>query len=1236
MFRVRPEELARFRTPGGDEFTEFVDAVIRAQAFVLGMPSSSIHTNCRTDIPDGGVDTMVGGSSPNDPTGWLRSRTIWQYKAITARTVRKPALKNEVLKQFVREHIEAGYAYRLCICDSLSWKKQKELTETIASVVKQLNPDAPEPAVLSNDDLAKWVEGFPEVVMDYLRPGVSRLVQSYQSWRESIVGLMPHYIGVPEWQDIKEAIAHHLDFSAAPPKVCFTLQGEPGVGKTRLVYESITENPGLAQIVVYSDGDRDQSVIQFARELANDAKAVAVLVADDCSASTRGRLQAILEGCKDRIRVIAIDNSLEEPPAGHVEYRLEKASDEVIDKVLECNFPGVPSVRRRAYTNLGGGYLRLAADLCQHDSEIAQNGQVEPALDDIRNHLHRHLTEEDQLALEALSMVSKVGFKDDVAGQLGLLGGMVGIDRETLFGLAVKLRNGPGYVARLGRFYAVTPEIIANVSFENSWRRWAEPDPERFLDAIPIELLRSFLTRLKCTSSLEVRSLVGEHFLSLAGELTPEHLSNPVLADLLATLIEVDPRIYLPILRRLVESASESELVAIGKSTSRTVGPRRRFVWLMEGFVAFPEFFHSAEAILLRLALAENEPQITNSATGIWKQIFRVLLSGTATPFLDRLQLLEDHILMGGDEESDLALDVLETVFNRPFSRMLGSPVVGGRIPPDEWHPEGIENRRLCTRGLVSLLCRLVESKDQRIRDRACWIVVHNVGAILGSQRLQDLKHILDVADMTDEMVAGIIKAADGFVFSTRESKVQVTPEQAGHIAEIQKWIEGLRPSDFHGRLVTAFSLSYWDNVGGNGKDPWEAEVDKLANHALNNPEELRQEMAWLCSPQAKGAVAFGLELGRRDLSLVLLDVVLEASEKHTAAALASGYLQSLVDRVPESLARINMALDRIEQQSPGLAFELSLAGGDATGAFERCLRLVDAAVIPVAYLRAFLVGVRSRPLEPAEFEDALERLRSAIREGDKVVYDIAVEFVAYHVAGDDGPSDVYLGSERARRLVWQVMESATSDCGGSTYWWGETIRRLFPLDTDRAAMIAAAGLVGKSFDLEKHAEELLAEMAPRYPREVMKHVGKVALDEATGWRFFLSVYRSLIGAIPENTISEWLENEGVEAARHLARHLPTPYLDSAGNAVVPSVTEYVLERFEPDERVYKEFCLGVGSFEPMFGDISGKREHDAETAKKFLGHRLRRIRQWAAREVSEARQDAEWWRREDEEMGLP
>jgi len=127
-----------------------------------------------------------------------------------------------------------------------------------------------------------------------------------------------------------------------------------------------------------------------------------------------------------------------------------------------------------------------------------------------------------------------------------------------------------------------------------------------------------------------------------------------------------------------------------------------------------------------------------------------------------------------------------------------------------------------------------------------------------------------------------------------------------------------------------------------------------------------------------------------------------------------------------------------------------------------------------------------------------------------------------------------------------------------------------------------------------------------------------------------------LIENLPSDVVKRWIAGAGVEGARRLARHLPSPYLKDSATPVVPDLTAWVLTEFEEDDRVFKEFTAGVHSFQIYSGDIAAQHETEAAVARDFLDHPLRRIREWAEMEERWAMDAARQEREEAEERDLP
>ncbi len=105
--------------------------------------------------------------------------------------------------------------------------------------------------------------------------------------------------------------------------------------------------------------------------------------------------------------------------------------------------------------------------------------------------------------------------------------------------------------------------------------------------------------------------------------------------------------------------------------------------------------------------------------------------------------------------------------------------------------------------------------------------------------------------------------------------------------------------------------------------------------------------------------------------------------------------------------------------------------------------------------------------------------------------------------------------------------------------------------------------------------------------------------------------------------------------ARVLARQLEPPELDEEGRPVVSELTALVLERFGDDEQVFREFCAGTRSGRTYSGDVAVGFDREAEAARRYLGHSLPRVRQWAVEAVEAARRQASYWQQREEEEEL-
>jgi hypothetical protein len=1257
-------------------FVRLLNALLSQQAHAEGLPDTSLRLNQKDTEGDGGVDAVVDTpiAADRDPTGRFAVPTCWQFKASPTENIRaevakgekggqEVALQQEINKPHARRLIEQGYGYRFCIADDMPNQKKSQWEGWLLATVRQseFNPQAPAPMVLTASDLAGWACRFPALIVEFFRPHLGAC-RSLRAWHQEITGLTPQFVSVEAWEAAVRAIREHVDFSRRVSTV-LTIQGEAGVGKTRCTYEALAQPEAHHTLLAYTSDER--FALELAQLIARDPRAQAILVADECSLETRDRLRQLLPGCSDRLRVIAIDNSLQRA-GGAGEVRLVRITSQEVDAILARNYPALPPDRRRSYAALAEGFVRLAVDLCENDHLIPPDGRVESVFGFFHDfYLQRRLKSDELDGVLLISLLPRVGYRDDVADELVALCGhpMIGLRPPDVVQIAQRLRQSPGFIAFGGRYLYVTPTLIAQVAFQSAWERWVAPDPPGFLRSLSESLIEPFIARVQVAGSEAMRQVVSGFFLGWAGQLRPPDLGIEDAVLRLVRLVEAHPDTMLPLLCSLVEACPIDELRRIhsGYEAERV---RRQLVWLAEKLTHFTEYFWQAERVLLRLALAETEPHLGNNASRVWAALFRIVLSGAPVPFGDRLRLLEDHLRTSDPGQIALALEALDEILaDGPVSRLATPPVLFGRLPPPEWRPaDGVE-RRACRGAALETVARLAAAGGP-VAEGVRRAVVRRLSPLLLAGYLGDARSALGEERLPDALLTAVLReleefldvfcrdhsthlhrpdaagGVDGNGAARTEAEVRTLPRAAGADLErqVREWYHALVPEDLHGRLVGLIGQDPWHQQLQGDRDAWQQAIAALAAEMLASPEALSHELPWLCSPEARSAFHLGQALGARDREGILLERMLGDVPGDGGTPLARGYLDGLRRHQPQLLPQANEQIDRLEASAPRLAYEILWAAGDEVRQFERILRMADSGDIPPECLRSLEHGIGDRPLTIEELRLALARLRQAAHAGNAGAAHAAVHLLHGCLHRDRRVPAVE--QLRAQPVLLKELEAVLRlalDAGGreSTFW----MRLLVDLSEsagDRAVSLAVRALASDDDNMRALAQQHLIGLARAHPLTVLREVGAALLSPSSGWQLSLDDLSRLLREIPAAAVREWLESTGLAGARVLARHLEPPQLDEEGRPVVPELTALVLERFGDDEQVFREFCAGTRSGRTYSGDIAAEFEREAESARRFLGYPLLHVRQWAVDAVDFARRQASYWRQREEEVVGP
>jgi hypothetical protein len=1222
MWTVDQKDFLLLRDGGGQPFTGFVDALIRAHGFVYGVGEAEILASLRTNIADGGVDTEVQRAMPGDSTGFLADPSCWQYKARQYADISDGDLIQEIEKRYAKELIGKGYAYRFAICDDMPAEKQTGWENLLTAQARRINPLAPAARVVTASQLASWANRYPALLPAHFGYD-SGPVLYFEAWSRSITKVTPTFVPLEAWKGTAALIERHINLAQSASRATLPVQGMAGVGKTRLVHEVIADLEGAQHLVLYTNDGHDAQDV--ARSLANDRKTRCILIADECPVSARVNIGNTLKGHTDRVRVVCIDNSGERPLGGEEELRLEELAPTSVEQVLEKNFPLVPADRRRAYAELSGGYVRFAADLCEHHAEIESKGHLGPALATVQEYyLERFPGDQERHAVEAIALVQKVGFGEGVSEELEALCELTGQTPQKVLEIAASLKDAPGFVVRTTRYLYITPEIIARVSFASAWRRWIEGDPDGFLRRFPAILLESFQARVARSASPEVRARTGQFFWTSIANLQPSDLADEDVTDRLATLINTDPDVYFPRLALLVRNASREELRQSQGGLGRR-GSRRTLVWTAEQMAGFPNYFRQSEEILRRLALAETEERIGNNATGVWKELFRIQLSGSATPFRERLELLEHLIFSPDPEESALALQALRETLNFAGTRLVGPSIVAGQLVPPDWRPRTSKEFQECLELILAVFDRVFEQGTPEMLQNAWPTFARHLRSLLAYGMLPTLKAIVERRSIPDAYLPDVLESIEDFLQYECRAELGGVSEYPG-CREAAEWLRQLTPADFAGRLKALV-----------GKDPWHHSIREqmsgvpseflpLAEELASDPVKLETVLPYLSSAEAASSGLLGEALARLDAEGQYLDSILKAAMKGDSNALARGYAARLIATYPNMAERLNTWLNRLEEEAPELAYFLALAAPEFSRPLERTLRLIREGKLPVQSLQNFIVGILLDRMSPEDLSTVLNLL---VETGDPQSLHIAIDFVGHSVQKGrrSDPAE--------REAMWRVLEASAPVEDRADYWWTRAVESFAPDAPERACSVAIIGLIGEDYDKRNHAWSILSSLARTRPDLVMDSVGDVLLDKEHGWRLRTGVRSGLFQALPLQSVRRWLVKTGIEGARVIANHLQPPSLDGEGQIQLHALTEYVLANWGDDDVVFGRFAASTHHLQMYSGDIASTHRKEADRARPFLSHPIGAVRKWAEHEVALGEHQAREWTIRNEEQFL-
>ena len=1029
--------------------------------------------------------------------------------------------------------------------------------EHIEEFLKQCGYSHPKVEVWSQNTLIGFLQTFPSLALEFNgRSDVG--LQPHKNWSQHADMRVPYVPGQSQDNLIAE-IRGELRVTDRTAHI--RVWGEPGIGKTRLVFEA-TKGEEFSPLVLYC-----RSAAQFESSmlmnviLYNDHLS-AIVVIDECDPSSWARIWNELKYCGSRVKLITIYNDYELQPSDVAYYVAPPLELEQIRSIIQ-GYTSISDDQAGRWGELCSGSPRVAhvigenlvnhpGDLLKTPSTVDLWERYVAAGDDPNG----EKTARRRLVLQHLALFKGFGYEGTVAKEAEVIAEKVksadpNITSYEFGNIIYELRGRR--ILQGGSTLYITPKALQIWLWTQWWERhYRLFDLEDFTEGFPPKLIEWFYDMFVYAAESEAALEIVAKLLGPNGPFQEnEYLKTKLGSRFFIALAEADPKSALRCLIRTIGTWDREELLEFREG-------RRSVVWALEKIAVWRELFTDASRLLLALGEAENEFG-ANNASGVFAKLFS-LVSGKLTPTeaspVERFPILEEAFESGSKEQRNLAVRACgEALEASPPWRISDVEYQGLRKEPELWVPQNrelFEAYRYVWNLLSHQLTRLPEDERQAAAD----ILLQHVRGLVRSSEMSTvvISTLRTLAEQVLVDAKELIKTVSEFLYYNGK----VLP------AEIRQDWEHLRDelvgSDFHSMMQRYVGMSLLvDQVNEDGThvDQTQPHIEKLAQQVVDMPSLLQSELPWLVTTEATEGYRFGYELAKRDDGFSFLPALLEARRNvtdNTSEFFLGGYFRVVFERnlthweseldALVADATLNMLIPQITQYS-GMTDQAGL----------RILKLAKRGIIGINHFSVFSYGRAIEHLSDEVFTQWIEFL---LRDIDGSTISIILRLYSHYY--------ILLKPESTLPcdLTFQMLTHPTLFQGSDRdvfyqmvdYAWTQIGKAFFSRYPEKGLalaepMLANFGKAGTIVGAHFQTRTVLTEITKQFPAEMWERVSEYLgrrddflrmhclerwlTGENTSGSTSTDTERGTLPLMPREKIWEWIDGNVEDRSRYLA-----------------------------------------------------------------------------------------------------
>jgi DNA polymerase III delta prime subunit len=1191
--QVSPERIANL---SDRELNQLMGHLLRAQAYRCGSPQGEIRTNTEIKASDNGCDGWT--AKPVKPDDWLGSTdTCWQFKAGEAG---EPArLVGEVTKRIPTETLVNGGSFVVVASGSVNGKKGEDarrknlVLDAVALKIPTSNI-----WVMGSERISIWCNQHPAVAAYWA--GRPEGLWTLHSWLNSDEHQVP-------WQ-ASEAVnaeiltqSKNLDFEKGNI-YHLHIHGYPGVGKTRFALE-LCRKADWCEAVIYIRNAADLRLEELISGAIADEGVQLMVVADEVQPNQLRLLRDAIGQGNGEVRLITIGHCPTPDPSRIPAIAIKPLAHQQMTEVIKGWHPTLPQEHIDFVVRFADGYVRLAklaADAVVRNP--AMNVRELLSQDEIRVFLDRMLGTGDRQPLHVVAVLTSVGWADDKQGEGQAIAHHFGLDWNQVRYAVEDFHRHFNIAPRGGRYRYISPTPLGIHLAVEAWNTY--PDLIRSLpEVLPTEeARRAYFMRLQSIASNPyAREFAREeldHFFRL------DDFIEAGVVRRWSALTAADPnKAARNILRALKGTSIEDRKRIIFDA-------RREAVWALVRLAWRSSSFHDAVTALALLAEAENE-KWANNASGEFIARFQIYLGGTATPYVDRLLILDELMVENHLDLTKLAIKALSQVGNRNETRMNSGPA-SDEIPEIEWYPHSGKEYLECLNAAIIRLRDIAKLGIPDIQDELV-TAARDISILLLDEPIRGLviEFLATIRQMypnTRESLRRII--AD--ILHREKEYWKKLPEE--DIAELDDLHSSFEESSLPARLFQFVGTPHWDPGGQQDLTP-------LAKEFTRSPELLEEHWSWLTSGEAESGWRLGEALAHIDTKHILAELMPSFPGCGRDLRLLCSYIglkrNNLGDNWYNRWIKSRITNDPHPEI---LLIEVAWRCGATEYLAQELAEIIRNGNVEPRNVGSLMYGRWSESLTIEELENLLQAII------DSKNYETAIGILGGRLRAH--PEEAGNWDYLAVRLITSPNLIRSSH----SYHWKEVASIYVPIHPSE---IAAAILQEQAVHISERwflefsdAVPILRACAEKAPSEVW---GKLEsyLSVKDAYRFTSGFPRGIVDILPVPEIMTWISKQPEERAKVLAELVT--FVFSSDDTLVSQI----LGEYGDNDRIagvyFSNYLTGtwIGPTSTRWNHLAGELERISKTTSKP------KLRMWSIEYAHYLREMEERDRRREEEEDI-